>query len=242
MARQLADGKPVKKVRPRRTVDYGGAMGRWILVSMPHIFGRVPAWLTACRAVAENAAKPDVCASAQARAAMDNRCRGGLLGMYGVQRLNISRVQLLPPKAYPNNPTTSLCTKFVHTSTNKIRCPVNCVVVSSPRNTLHKNLDAEALVVDTRSAANIDRLHKRRVHAVEWADVQLRDHPASPRLCCQDNAIHPLWSISCVRRPERCHQVLPTEHEQLNTMDRPQRSNPWVKFQSGRQQVCHRQL
>lgn len=32
MARQLADGKPVKKVRPRRTVDYGGAMGRWTLV------------------------------------------------------------------------------------------------------------------------------------------------------------------------------------------------------------------
>ncbi|KAF9521166.1 hypothetical protein BS47DRAFT_1370255 [Hydnum rufescens UP504] len=34
---------------------------------------------------------------------------------------------LLPPKAYPNNPTTSLCTKFVHTSTNKIRFPVNVV-------------------------------------------------------------------------------------------------------------------
>ena len=34
MARQLADGKPVKKVRPRRTVDYGGAMGRWALVSL----------------------------------------------------------------------------------------------------------------------------------------------------------------------------------------------------------------
>ena len=33
MARQLADGKPVKKIRPRRTVDYGGAMGRWSLVS-----------------------------------------------------------------------------------------------------------------------------------------------------------------------------------------------------------------
>ena len=39
-------------------------------------------------------------------------------------------MQLLPPKAYPDNPSTSLCTKFVHTSTNKIRCPVNCVVVS----------------------------------------------------------------------------------------------------------------
>jgi len=31
MARQLMDGKAVKKVRPRRTVDYGGPMGRWAL-------------------------------------------------------------------------------------------------------------------------------------------------------------------------------------------------------------------
>ncbi|KAG7093587.1 hypothetical protein E1B28_007253 [Marasmius oreades] len=36
-------------------------------------------------------------------------------------------IDLLPPKAYPENPSTSLCTKFVHTSTNKIRCPVNIV-------------------------------------------------------------------------------------------------------------------
>ncbi|KAK7434047.1 pre-mRNA cleavage and polyadenylation factor (CPF) complex subunit [Stygiomarasmius scandens] len=38
-----------------------------------------------------------------------------------------SVIDLLPPKAYPDNPSTSLCTKFVHTSTNKIRCPVNVV-------------------------------------------------------------------------------------------------------------------
>lgn len=31
-ARQLLDGKALKKTRPRRTVDYGGSMGRWILV------------------------------------------------------------------------------------------------------------------------------------------------------------------------------------------------------------------
>ncbi|EPQ58674.1 WD40 repeat-like protein, partial [Gloeophyllum trabeum ATCC 11539] len=37
-------------------------------------------------------------------------------------------IDLLPPKAYPDNASTSLCTKFVHTSTNKIRCPVNVVV------------------------------------------------------------------------------------------------------------------
>lgn len=31
-ARQLIDGKAVKKVRPRRTIDYFAGMGRWALV------------------------------------------------------------------------------------------------------------------------------------------------------------------------------------------------------------------
>lgn len=39
-------------------------------------------------------------------------------------------LQLLPPKAYPENASTSLCTKFVHTSTNKIKYPVYLVTVS----------------------------------------------------------------------------------------------------------------
>lgn len=32
-ARQMMDGKVVKKTRPRRTVDYNGSLGRWTLVS-----------------------------------------------------------------------------------------------------------------------------------------------------------------------------------------------------------------
>ena len=32
-ARQMLDGKIVKKTRPRRTVDYNGTLGRWALVS-----------------------------------------------------------------------------------------------------------------------------------------------------------------------------------------------------------------
>ena len=31
-ARQMLDGKTIKKTRPRRTVDYNGSMGRWALV------------------------------------------------------------------------------------------------------------------------------------------------------------------------------------------------------------------
>lgn len=33
-ARQILDGKIVKKTRPRRTVDYNGGLGRWALVSI----------------------------------------------------------------------------------------------------------------------------------------------------------------------------------------------------------------
>lgn len=32
-ARQMLDGKVIKKTRPRRTVDYNGTLGRWALVS-----------------------------------------------------------------------------------------------------------------------------------------------------------------------------------------------------------------
>lgn len=32
-ARQSMDGRPIKKTRPRRTVDFNGSMGRWHLVS-----------------------------------------------------------------------------------------------------------------------------------------------------------------------------------------------------------------
>ncbi|KAF8968246.1 WD40-repeat-containing domain protein [Flammula alnicola] len=87
-ARQMIDGKIIKKTRPRRTVDYNGGMGRWALLRklrpnsnyVPHMRPSPP-----------------------------------------------FIIDLLPPKAYPENPSTSLCTKFVHTSTNKIRCPVNVV-------------------------------------------------------------------------------------------------------------------
>ncbi|KIM49650.1 hypothetical protein M413DRAFT_438821 [Hebeloma cylindrosporum] len=87
-ARQMIDGKLIKKTRPRRTVDYNGGVGRWALL----------------RKLRPNP--------------------------YYVPNMRPSPpfiIDLLPPKAYPENPSTSLCTKFVHTSTNKIRCPVNVV-------------------------------------------------------------------------------------------------------------------
>ncbi|KAJ7348938.1 WD40-repeat-containing domain protein [Mycena albidolilacea] len=87
-ARAFADGKPIKKTRPRRTVDYNGGLGRWALLrKLRPNHGYVP-YL--------RPSPPYI-------------------------------IDLLPPKAYPDNSSTSLCTKFVHTSTNKVRCPVNVV-------------------------------------------------------------------------------------------------------------------
>ncbi|KZT24057.1 WD40 repeat-like protein [Neolentinus lepideus HHB14362 ss-1] len=88
-ARHGAEGKALKKIRPRRTVDYGGGMGRWALMRK---------------------LRPNSTYVPQPRPALPYV------------------IDLLPPKAYPDNASTSLCTKFVHTSTNKIRCPVNVVV------------------------------------------------------------------------------------------------------------------
>ncbi|KAI0046905.1 WD40 repeat-like protein, partial [Auriscalpium vulgare] len=88
-ARQMLDGKALKKTRPRRTVDYAGGMGRYNILRKLQPNPRYVPYL--------RPSPPFI-------------------------------IDLLPPKAYPDNAATSLCTKFVHTSTNKIRCPVNVVV------------------------------------------------------------------------------------------------------------------
>ncbi|KAL0947622.1 hypothetical protein HGRIS_013711 [Hohenbuehelia grisea] len=87
-SRQPIDGKLIKKTKPRRTVDFNGGMGRWMLMrKLRPSPGYVP-----------------------------------------YMRPGPSHIiDLFPPKAYPDNASTSLLTKFVHTSTNKIRCPVNVV-------------------------------------------------------------------------------------------------------------------
>lgn len=36
---------------------------------------------------------------------------------------------MLPPVAYSDNPSTSFAAKFVHSSLNKNRCSINCVLV-----------------------------------------------------------------------------------------------------------------
>ncbi|KAK7251142.1 hypothetical protein RIF29_34079 [Crotalaria pallida] len=44
--------------------------------------------------------------------------------------LNRHRTEMLPAVGYSDNPSTSFASKFVHTSLNKNRCPINRVLVS----------------------------------------------------------------------------------------------------------------
>lgn len=44
-------------------------------------------------------------------------------------RFLLIRLQVMPSSAYEDNPITSMCTKFVHTSINKMRCPINVAAV-----------------------------------------------------------------------------------------------------------------
>ncbi|CAE6535942.1 unnamed protein product [Rhizoctonia solani] len=83
------DGRIIKKVRPRRTIDLWAGVGRWEMIKKVKPVGsRVPVLKPAASYI----------------------------------------IDMLPPKAYTDDIATSITTKFVHTSTNKVRCPVNCVV------------------------------------------------------------------------------------------------------------------
>ena len=59
-ARQMLDGKLVKKTRPRRTVDYNGGMGRWALVRLVIVDLQLANFQSAM-ADAKTTAQPDVC-------------------------------------------------------------------------------------------------------------------------------------------------------------------------------------
>ena len=67
-------------------------------------------------------------------------------------------INILPPDNYSHSPSSCITTKFVHTSTNKIRCPVNIAKVP-----------VLLIVVDAGGQEADYRLVEWRVYAVEWA-------------------------------------------------------------------------
>ncbi|KAL0815980.1 hypothetical protein Bca101_072424 [Brassica carinata] len=48
--------------------------------------------------------------------------------MTSLQATPAAAVDMLPPVAYSDNPSTSFAAKFVHSSLNKNRCSINCIV------------------------------------------------------------------------------------------------------------------
>lgn len=86
--------------------------------------------------------------------------------------------------AYASDSSTSICEKFVHSSVNKIRSPVNVVKVSSSSFRpslvplpLTSDPSRPPPAVDARGPSGADRIAEWRVHPLERAGVQLRDHP-----------------------------------------------------------------
>lgn len=81
-------------------------------------------------------------------------------------------VEFLPPQAYPRNPSTSILTKYVHTSTNKVRCPINIVrFTPDARRVLTGATSGEFTLWNalTFNFETILQAHDTAVRAVDWA-------------------------------------------------------------------------
>ena len=123
--------------RPRKTVDYFANYERWKMVSrsvsicclsllvLSSCLSWVGVKLRTMRPTAE--AVPAI--HAKPYDLVNVRSRGLLFFLESHIDWQTQRAKFLSPTCYPTNPSTSICGKYVHTSTNKIRCPVNVVSV-----------------------------------------------------------------------------------------------------------------
>ncbi|KAF8756612.1 WD40 repeat-like protein [Rhizoctonia solani] len=170
------DGRIIKKVRPRRTIDLWAGVARWEMIKKVKPVGtRVPVLKPAASYI----------------------------------------IDMLPPKAYTDDIATSITTKFVHTSTNKVRCPVNCVVWTPegrrPRQ-CHSSarifsfwgylISADQSGVIKYYQPNMNNVaawqaHREAVRGVSFA-------PSDSRFAsCGDDASVRIWSFEDMRE-ERC--------------------------------------
>ena len=132
-ARQMMDGKALKKTRPRRTVDYAGGMGRWNLVSTEFmcLYFSMALIASISRPVAQDPTEPEICPIFEAESTLYSRCT--VYSSNAIRQLETSTewavLQLLPPKAYPDNASTSLCTNPPH---RPVLLPSGVVSTSPP--------------------------------------------------------------------------------------------------------------
>lgn len=126
------DGKR-QRVRARRTVDPFGGLEKWKIVESspcprPVVAVAEHETLLAVPHCTNFNRRPAVHAL---KSELPDRRDLSRWRQFSFVRLGLTcpRVaQLLPPHAY-NNASTSYCSRYAHTSTNKIRCPVNIVKV-----------------------------------------------------------------------------------------------------------------
>lgn len=81
-------------------------------------------------------------------------------------------IEFLPPQAYSTNPSTSILTKYVHTSTNKIRCPINIVrFTPDARRVLTGATSGEFTLWNalTFNFETILQAHDTAVRALDWS-------------------------------------------------------------------------
>lgn len=153
--------------------------------------------------------------------------------------------QLLPPKAYLNNSSTSICTKFVHTSTNKIKFPVNVVAVShftpvpwplafvitlafcdlqwtpEGRRVLTGSTSGEftlwnGLTFNFETILQVSQTHHTIATKIYETFVSLGARHCDSRL-----SILPQRFLLDFHRPVWHNQVFPTKHEQPGHVERP---------------------
>lgn len=89
----------------------------------------------------------------------------------------LRRAQMLPPMAYASDSSTSICEKFVHSSVNKIRSPVNVVKVRRP------HLDPSSSRRETLTVYSRSHLHSGHQRDGEFSpDHKVESSPSGTDL------------------------------------------------------------
>jgi len=89
-----------------------------------------------------------------------------------VQPIAAAQERYMCPLGYLSNPATSITSKFVHTSTNKIKCPVNCVVWTPEGRRLIAGSATGEFTLWNGLAFNFETIlqaHTGAVRAMEWS-------------------------------------------------------------------------
>lgn len=81
-------------------------------------------------------------------------------------------IDLLPPVAYPDCPATSFATKFVHSSTNKVRCSINKVVWTPQGRRLITGSQSGEFTLWNGTSFNFEMIlqaHEEAIGAMVWS-------------------------------------------------------------------------